>query len=295
MCHFRAKSLLAVLFTSPMLHAQTSTSPRFDVVSVKLSVPGADPLKHGLLRVTTPDRVRYLGINLKALMMTAYGLEEYQVVAPDWMGMTDVDIEATMSVGTTAAQLRVMFQNLLLDRFKLTFHWDTKELPVYSMVVGKGGPKMSEVGDGPSSGGPPPSEAPLKLDEDGFPVAQGSYRDGLGTFRVNGRSLLRGQRATMQDLAKELSSKLQLGRPVTDETALSGKYNFTLKFTTPGWNGRFEDIPELGISASAYEAMAPLPELAAALRSQLGLKLEQKREPVEMFVVDRVEKAPTAN
>ena len=125
MGHFRAKSLLAVLFASPILHAQTSTAPRFDVVSVKLSVPGADPLKHGLLRVTTPDRVRYLGINLKALMMTAYGLEEYQVVAPDWMGMTDVDIEATMSVGTTAAQLRVMFQNLLLDRFKLTFHWDT--------------------------------------------------------------------------------------------------------------------------------------------------------------------------
>ena len=313
---FRAKSLTAALFTALITNAQpvqiqaqrqpggpdqasAHTTLRFDVLSVKLSVPSADPLEHRLLRITTPDRVRYLGINLKDLMMTAYGLEEHQVIAPDWMNTTDVDIEATMGVGTTAAQLRVMFQNLLADRFKLTFHWGTKELPRYSILVGRGGPKMRESADVPSSadGAPRPGVGgPPKLDADGFPIyPQGAYRDGVGTFRINGRSQLHAQRATMQDLAKELSLKLQLAAPVTDETGLTAKFNFTLKFATPGWNGRFIDFPELGISASAYEAMEPLPELAVALESQLGLKLEKKRAPVDVFVVERLEKTPTAN
>jgi len=116
-CNLRASLLIAALFTALITNAQPTpiqaprqpgeldessadTTLRFDVVSVKLSVPGADPLEHRLLRITTPDRVRYLGINLKDLMMTAYGLEEHQVVAPDWMNMTDLDVEATMGVGT---------------------------------------------------------------------------------------------------------------------------------------------------------------------------------------------------
>jgi uncharacterized protein (TIGR03435 family) len=313
-CNFRAKSLI-VLFAAMATNAQqvpmeaqrqpdgsdqasAYTALRFDVVSVKLSVPSANPLEHRLLRITTPDRVRYLGINLKDVMMTAYGLEEYQVIAPDWMSTTDVDIEATMGVGTTAAQLRVMLQNLLVDRFKLTFHWGTKQLPRYSILVGRGGPKMRESAAVPSSGdsAPPPGiEGPPKLDADGFPISHGAYRDGVGTIRINGRSRLHAQRATMQDLARELSSKLQLAAPVTDETGLTAKYDFTLKFATPGWNGRFEDIPQLGISASAFEGMEPLPELAAALQSQLGLKLEQKRTPVDVLVVEHLEKTPTAN
>jgi uncharacterized protein (TIGR03435 family) len=313
--NLRASLLIAAFFTVLNMNAQPTpiqaprqtgelddpsadSALRFDVVSVRLSVPGADPLEHRLVRITTPDRVRYLGINLKDVMMTAYGLEEHQVVAPDWMNMTDVDIEATMGVGTTAAQLRVMLQNLLVDRFKLTSHWGTKELPRYSILVGRGGAKMRESTDVPSSGDsadPPRVDGPLKLDVDGFPISQGAYRDGVGTFRINGRSRLHAQRATMQDLAKELSSKLQLAASVTDETGLTAKYDFTLKFATPGWNGRFIDIPELGISATAYEAMEPLPELGVALQSQLGLKLEQKRAPVEVFVVDHLEKAPSSN
>jgi len=190
-----------------------------------------------------------------------------------------------------------MLQNLLVDRFRLTCHWGTKELPRYSIVVGRGGPRMRQSADAPSSGeSAAPPRVPLRLDADGFPISpQGAYRDGVGTFRINGRSQLHAQRATMQDLAKELSLKLQLAAPVTDETGLTAKYDFTLKFATPGWNGRFMDFPGLGISASAYEAMEPLPELAAALQSQLGLRLEQKRAPVDVLVVEHLEKTPTAN
>lgn len=89
--------------------------------------------------------------------------------------------------------------------------------------------------------------------------------------------------------------EINLTLPVADDTGLKAKYDFTLKFATPGWNGRLEDIPELGIFASAYEGMEPLPELAVALQTQLGLKLEQKRAPIKVFVVDHLEKTPTAN
>jgi uncharacterized protein (TIGR03435 family) len=305
--NFRAKSLiaaLALITNAQPVPIQTQQQPggppatlRFDVLSVKLSLPSANPLEHRQLRNVSPDRVHYVGINLKELMMIAYSLKEHQVIGPDWLNMVDVDIEGTMGAGTTEEQVRVMLQNLLVDRFKLTFHWGTKELPAYSILVGRSGPKMSESGN-PSVGNsvpPPRVEGNLQLDADGFPISQGAQRDGVRTVRINGRSQLRGQRATMQDLANELSSKLQLGVPVTDETGLMAKYDFTLKFAIPGWNGRFEDIPQLGISASAYEAMEPLPELAVALESQLGLKLEKKRAPVDVFVVERLEKTPTAN
>jgi uncharacterized protein (TIGR03435 family) len=143
------------------------------------------------------------------------------------------------------------------------------------------------------NGAPPPGLDGPKLDADGFPILSGPQRDGAATVMINGRSRLRGHRATIQDLANELSRQLKY--PVTDHTALKAKYDFTLKFATPGWSGELEDMPELGIWASAYQAMEPLPDLAAALQSQLGLKLQSKKAPVEVLMVDHVEKAPTVN
>ncbi len=275
----------------------TDTTLRFEALSVKATVPGANPLEHRQIRNIDPNRVHYVNVGLKDIVMNAYSLKEFQVMGPGWLNMIAVDVDATMGPGTTKEQLRVMFQNMLADRFRLTFHWGAKALPTYSILVARGGPKMSESADLPSSGngGPPqPVEGPLKLDTDGFPVSADSQRDGVHTIMINGRSQVRGRRATMQDLASELS-KTQLALPVADDTGLKAKFDFTLKFATPAWNGRLEDIPELGIFASAYEKMEPLPELAGALQSQLGLKLEQKRAPAVVFVVDHLERTPTAN
>jgi uncharacterized protein (TIGR03435 family) len=283
--------------------AQVSTDKtlRFEVASVKLAAPAANPsanlLVHRELIATDPGRVHYVNVSLKGLIMNVCNLKDYQVVGPDWLKTVAVDIDATMRPGATKEQVRVMFQNLLVDRFKLTFHWDTKDLPTYSIVVARNGLKMKESAEIPASGSdapPPRVQGPPKLDTDGFPIHAGPQHDGAGTFMINGRSQIRGQRSTIEDLANELS-RTQLKVPVTDETGLKAKYDFILKFATPEWNGRLEDIPELGISASVYEAMEPLPDLAAALQSQLGLKLEVKKAPVEVLVVDRMEKAPTDN
>jgi uncharacterized protein (TIGR03435 family) len=278
----------------------TDKTLRFEVASVKLAAPAANPsanlLEHRELITTNPGRVHYVNVRLKSLIMNVCNLKDYQVAGPDWLKTVAVDIDATMRPGATREQVRVMFQNLLVDRFKLTFHWDTKDLPTYSIVVARNGLKMKESAEIPASRGdaPPRVQGSPKLDTDGFPIQAGPQRDGAGTFMINGRSQIRGQRSTIEDLANELS-RTQLKVPVTDETGLKTKYDFILKFATPEWNGRLLDIPELGISASVYEAMEPLPDLAAALESQLGLKLETKKAPVEMLVVDHMEKAPTGN
>ena len=274
---------------------------RFEVASVKLAAPAANPsanlLVHSELVNTDPGRVHYVNVSLKGLIMNVWNLKDYQVLGPDWLKTVDVDIDATMRPGATKEQVRVMFQNLLIDRFKLTFHWDTKDLPTYSIVAARNGLKMKESAEIPASGSdapPPRVRGSPELDTDGFPIHAGSQRDGTGTFMINGRSQIRGQRSTIEDLANELS-RTQLKVPVADETGLKAKYDFVLKFATPEWNGRLLDIPELGISASVYEAMEPLPDLAAALQSQLGLKLEAKKAPVEVLVVDHMEKSPTIN
>jgi uncharacterized protein (TIGR03435 family) len=153
----------SALFTALTMYAQPAqTQQRFEVVSVKLSVPGADPLEHRQTRNLRPGRVRYAGVSLKDLMMIAYGLKDYQIIGPDWINRLDLDIEGTMGAGTTEEELRVMFQNLLVDRFKLTFDWGTKELPVYSIVVARSGPKMRESSSDAAPA--PPVEGLLKLD-----------------------------------------------------------------------------------------------------------------------------------
>jgi uncharacterized protein (TIGR03435 family) len=226
---------------------------RFEVVSVKLSAPSANTMVRQI-RSMDPGRLRYTNVSLKDLVLDAYNLKAYQVIAPDWLGEIAVDIDAIMRPGTTKEQVRVMFQNMLADRFKLAFHWDSRELPAYSIAIASTGPKMKEsievLPSGSTSGnGVPPSglDGP-KLDADGFPIFSGPQRDGAATVMINGRSRLRGQRATIQDLANELSRQLKY--PVTDQTALKAKYDFTLKFATPGWSGELEDIPELGIWAA---------------------------------------------
>src|SRR5205823_2257218 len=132
-------------------------------------------------------------------------------------------------------QFRVMMQNLLAERFKLTIHRETKELPSYTLTVGKGGPKMKESAppaatsetDGPPPL-PPPPPGPPKMGPDGFPVLPSaiSSRPGLFMMMMPGRARMMAQQQTMTDLANRLTG--QLNRPVIDATGLTAKYDFTL-------------------------------------------------------------------
>ena len=156
-----------------------------------------------------------------------------------------------------------MVQKLLADRFKLTFHHDKKELSVYAIVVGKTGPKLTK-----SEGDP----------------------NGLPSLFFRGLGVLPARNATMADFAGVMQSAV-LDRPVVDKTGLAGRFDFTLTWTPDEF--QFESLG-VKVPPSADNAAA-LPDLFTAIQQQLGLKLEGRKGPVEVLVVDHIEKAPTEN
>jgi uncharacterized protein (TIGR03435 family) len=179
--HDGMRTILTV-FTLCLAHGQT-----FDAASIK---PAAMPTMggRGMIRMAGPSggpgtndpgRVHYPFINLKNLLMNAYDVKGFQISGPSWLDTERFDIQATMPPETTKEQFRVMLQNLLAERFGLKVHHETKELPMYSLVVAKGGPKMKESAVPPPDSGepatPPPLPQPgqLKMGADGFPVLPG--------------------------------------------------------------------------------------------------------------------------
>lgn len=199
----------------------------------------------------------------------------------------------------------------------MTIHRETKELPMYALVVSKGGPKLAESKDTPppadGDAPPPPLPGQPKIGPDGFPILPAFMggRAGLFNIMMPGRARMIAQQQTMQDLAARLSN--QLSKPVTDATGLTKKYDFTLTFAPeqgmmgpmgvplppPGGGGGGAVAVAVadggrGPMAPPSDAEAP-PDIFAAVQSQLGLKLEPKKGPVEIIVIDHIERTPTEN
>jgi len=310
-----------MVFTACLAWGQTvDKSQTFDVASVK---PATPPTPDGRGRIMMdgpsggpgtkdPGRIHYPNMSLKLLLMNAYGVKTFQVVGPPWLDTERFDLNATMPPETTKEQFRVMLQNLLAERFKVTVHKETKDLPMYALVLAKNGPKMKEseevtgAKDDPDAPPPPPPSRP-QIGPDGFPVIPLAAlgRGGIFGIMMPGRTRLIGQRQTMQDLASRLTG--QLNRPVTDETGLKANYDFTLTYSpTEGMTGPMGLMapppqPPGGSAAggSADNVFRPdgdaPPDLFTAVQAQLGLKLESKKGQVELVVVDHAEKTPTNN
>ena len=303
-----------------------SESPTFEAASVKLAAPS--PM--GMIRVQmrggpgTPDpgQITYSNVTLKNVLMNAYAVKGYQVSGPKWLESERFDIVAKIAPGATKEQFQKMLQNLLIERFKLALHRETKELPMYALVVGKGGPKLKESVDDPAttaqggpagSGGPSASAPPppgsdgagpvrLKMGADGVPqLPPGMGKNGLMVMMMNGKAHLVGNRQQIGALTEMLTN--QLGRPVTDATELKANYDFTLDFTPDGMNGPMGMMPPppqheggpAGGATMASASDAGGPTIFTALQEQLGLKLEQRKGPVDLLVIDHLEKAPTEN
>jgi uncharacterized protein (TIGR03435 family) len=286
----------------------------FDAASVKPAIPPA-PNARGMVMfrgpsggpgTKDPGRINYPNMSLKNLLMNAYDVKNYQIAGPGWLDTERFDINATMPPDTTKEQFRVMLQNLLVERFKLAVHRETKELPMYALMVAKGGPKMKEsepVAATNDDDAAPPAPLPSqpKIGPDGFPVLPlpAGGRGGLFMMMMPGRARFMAQRQTTLDLANRLTA--QLNRPVTDATALTAKYDFTLTFSTEGLSGPMGPMPAApppggrgGDSVFVPDGDAP-PTLFAALQAQLGLKLDPRKGDVEIIVIDHMEKTPTEN
>src|ERR1017187_3373419 len=307
-----------IIFISCAAFGQAAAeSPAFEVASVKPAEPQAMGMMSIMMRggpgSPDPGQITYSGVSLKNVLMNAYGVKGYQINGPKWLDSERFDIAAKIPMGATKEQFKLMLQNLLAERFKLALHHETKELPMYALVVGKGGSKLKEsVDDDPAAPPPPPLPPPggdgagpvrLKVGADGTPqLPPGMGKNGMIMMMMNGRMHMVANHRPIGALLEMLGN--QLGRPVVDATDLKANYDFTLDFAPDGMNGPMGMMPppplphDGGPGAGGPMASAPDnagPTLFTALQEQLGLKLEQRKGPVDLLVIDRLEKVPTEN
>lgn len=242
-----ARIVPLVLLATAVANAQT-----FEVASIRPTPP--TPMS---LRIEPGGRFIATGAPILQLIMKAYGVRTFQVVAGNNPLMyARYDISAKPEGNASDEKVLVMLRTLLADRFKLQFHREKRDTQVYVLTAGKNGPKMA--------------------------VAQPSETGGV---RMRGMGRLTGMAASPLQLAEALSDlrlngRAFLDRPVLDETGLRGPYNFTLDWTPDGISG-----PTPGATG---------PSIFTAVQEQLGLKLETRHAAIDFLMMDRLEK-PTEN
>jgi uncharacterized protein (TIGR03435 family) len=293
-----AVSGLVVLASAQQSRAQTQNQNttaagsnfEYEAVTIKPSKgPGPDA-KIGMW--PAPDGFTAWFVTPQQMISTAYGYgtQRFRISGgPAWLSTERFDIEAKMDAATADALAKLnpgqrvlaqqkMLQTLLADRFKLTVHREARELLIYDLVVAKSGAKLqaAKPGDTYADGIKNP---------DGSLGGPGDMSGGVFDGWIT------AQAVTIANLAGELTQ--MLGHPVTDKTGLMGAYDFKLRFTpddrlqAPGGAAPIER-PALPSSDSDE------PSLFAAIQEQLGLKLEAGKGPVEIIVIDHVER-PSGN
>ena len=270
------------------LFACAATSQTFEVASIKPAPPsdgqGIGIGMRGGPGTGDPTRIVIQNFNVFLLVTRAYDVRIYQVAGADITDPARFNITAKVPEGASKADLRLMLQNLLADRFKLKFHRETRDLPVYDLTVAKNGPKFKESGGPAPDYGDPATQVPRPkndVDRDGYPLPPPGV---IAFLTVNGtpRARYNAVAESMKDFAAMLASSL--GRLVLDKTGLAGKFDFLLSWTPEPPNG---PIPAASDDSG--------PTIMSAVQQQLGLKLESKKAPVEILVIDHYEKNPTEN
>lgn len=283
-----------MIFASYTASAQTAPLS-FEAASLKLT---ASPGSMGQIMrrmeggpgSTDPGRLKYTNVTLKLLVQMAYNLKEFQIEGPDWIDGVGYDLIATMPRGTTQEQSALMMRTLLADRFKMVFHRETKQMPLFALVVGKNGLKMKEVDTPVALPDEPPAGEPRGMGR-GPGVRMRMWPNGIS---------LAGQ-MTMTQLADALTR--QMARPVLDRTELNQTYDVDITWMPDSMDGARMMPPGGGPGGGLggpgpdgpRNAPEPTQTLAQALDEKLGLKLEARKSAADMFVVERAEKTPVEN
>jgi uncharacterized protein (TIGR03435 family) len=279
--------------------AQTQdASLTFEVASVKPHVPkpgkeNSGSSQRGGPGTDDPGQITVDNRTLRTLIIEAYGLKGYQLVHPAWLGTERYDIVAKVAPGATKQQSRIMMRNLLVERFQLKFHREMKDLPVYELSVGKGGPKMKPSETQPlKPGETPPNDNPIELKKlkpggEGFLEIPAGTKGMVTTF-MPGRAQLTARKQTVKQLIAMIEDRED--RPIIDVTGLTGDYDFTLL-----WSPEANDPALNGIDRNPAVQAGDAPPLDYALEQQLGLKLTPKKAPTNMMIVDSAGKASIEN
>jgi uncharacterized protein (TIGR03435 family) len=246
-------------------------------------------------------------MSLEELIRVAFRVKPYQVSGPDWMASVRFDVLAKLPEGASAEQVPEMLQALLAERFKLTVHRESKEHAVYALVVGKNGPKLKEAApDADTPAATDDANPQVHVNGRGENMSVSISGGQIGTAHMsmgpNGTMRLEAPKMNMAALADSLSRFFD--RPVVDLTELKGSYQVALDlsmddlrnaarnagFMGPGMGGGRD-----GARPEADAASDPTGTSIFAAVQQLGLKLEPRKTPVDLVVIDHLEKTPTEN
>jgi len=252
--------------------ASLALGQAFDVASVKSSVPGTIG---GRVQFLAGGRFSATNVPLNFLIQQVYGVRDFQIVgAPNWMSARYV-IQATGDASATGAVVKEMVKTLLAERFQLKVHQETRELPAYAFIPVKAGGKLAVAKD------------------------NGRPR-GSGGIEVIDSGWIQGTNTTLASLMQALSPYLD--RPLVDKSDFTQAFDFRLQWTpdtdvlaeagTPsGCPAGFAEIQE--VLKLKPERMS-CPSLFTAVQEQLGLKLDAQKAPIDVLVIDHVER-PSAN
>jgi uncharacterized protein (TIGR03435 family) len=284
---------------------QSLAEPEFEVASVKPVAPVSlnGPYIAGILQggpgTADPGRITYSRVGLRGLLTLAYGVQRDQVIGPDWLDSERYDVNAIIRPGATKEEVNAMLRKLLAERFHISLHHETRDMPVYELTVGKSGPKglRASVED-PSP--LPMTPEPLRSDKNGLPQLPRG-RPSILIASQGGVAHLTASTQSLAEFAKFLTNQLRV--LVIDKTGLMGAYDFVLDFVPEVQVAGVGPMPQppsaAGVPGSAGAAGVPPqddgPSIYVALPDQLGLRLEQKKGPVDVLVVDHADKVPTEN
>jgi uncharacterized protein (TIGR03435 family) len=302
-------ALLAMGAAAARIWAQSPTpQPAFDAASVKANKSRDARGAHNNLG-QPGGHVAMTDVSLRQLMAQAYNLPSLSQATntifgmPSWVDSEHFDIDAEAEGNPTIGQKRLMLQSLLANRFKLMVHHETRQLPVYALVLarpGKPGPQLhphlddtacqqfsaGRGGRQPLPAGP--GVAPPRSAIDAAILAMQQFPCGRvvgGLLQQNDPNQVwsGGRKVTMETIAESVGADENIDRPVVDRTGLSGSFDFTVE-----WNHQLQTL-----SANPQPEVSGL-SLFEALRDQLGFKLEQQKGPVDVIVIDHVEQ-PSEN
>jgi len=246
-------AFLLISAASVAFSQSTEPAPAFEVASVKPAAPSSEGMRMRPNFITpTAGGVTILNTSLKGVVQWAYHLQAIQVLGPGWIDSNRYDIVAKSAVAASPERLRQMMQTLLAERFKLTFHRETKEMQAYVVTVGKNGHKLK-----PSEG---EGEMEMKPTGKGLQVAF--------------------THVTLSQLSEMASSPLQ--GVVVDQTGLKGAFDFSL------------DVSAMAMQTPADREDA-IGMIIQVLNDQIGIKIDQKKVPAEVMIVEHAEKIPVEN
>ena len=267
---------LILLLAFGLLAQVTDGSLTFEVASVKPHAPTAGPrvVMNGGPGTDDPGQITFVNVTLRNVVTEAYGLWPYQIEHPAWVGANRYDIVARVPSGATREQAKMMMRNLLAERFKLEIRRETREMPVYALVVDSGGLKMkaSEPSQPEVVAGQAPDAAYPLGGKGGYPTAPPSPPN-IREHPTNDQFAAEGHRQSLPKIATWLTGRM--GRPVIDQTNLAGEYDLSLTWEP-------DPEPNSGLGGG----------LLVALREQAGLRLESRKMPIEVFVVVSALRAP---